>query len=124
MIIALTAEEALYLDDQTTLLGERHEIQVGIDLKLRLGSAFLASLTEGSVPVDFDESEILSLLQATKGTDARGNEQVGLSLKKKLYAILLEMPLPEGTPQIGTMEEENYASRDSNTDTPDNNSQD
>lgn len=124
MLVNLTAEEALYLDDQTTLLPERHEVQVGIDLKLRLGSAFLAAIVEKVVPVDFDESEILSLLQATKGTDHRGDEKVGLELKKKLYAKLLETPLPEGTPKIGTIEEDSDAHRSPDQNTSDNAPQD
>ena len=112
MILNLTLNEILYLDDSLTLIredgdfdprfsGNRLLAPMAIsaappELLLKLGSAFLELFDSGdSTPVELDEDDLWLLREVTNSGISYNGERIGLSLKKKIYTALHDMYVSE-----------------------------
>jgi len=105
MIIKLTLNELLYLDDCLTLIREDGDFDprfsgtrllapmavsaASPELLLKLGSA-IVDLTNNDevVPIELDENELWLIREVSTSAVVYNGEPVGLNLKRKIYSAL------------------------------------
>jgi len=118
LIINLSLSELCYLDDGLTLFRDLEEkepkivgrmlapmaISVATDtLLIKLGSA-LVHIHEGglkSFDVDFDERELWTLREVSQSSMKYNGENVGFSIKVKVYRALMDLELDQLVLDVG-----------------------
>ena len=102
-MINLTKNEVLFIDDACTMLIEPEinlplpykplhrggSIAVPVSFIEKIGMGVLVTETEANIDIEFDLGELLMIREACLTTSKYGKEEVGLSIKKKIYKALL-----------------------------------
>jgi len=100
-VLTLTRSEVLFLDDAFSfMLDPEHratssKFTVPVALVVRLGLAVLQSEDTGTVAIEFVDNELWMLRECCVSTDVYNGDNVGITLRKKIYEALLRKYLDQ-----------------------------
>ncbi len=100
-VLTLTRSEVLFLDDAFSfMLNSEHratssKFPVPVTLVVRLGLAVLQSEDTGTVAIEFVDNELWMLRECCVSTDVYSGDNVGITLRKKIYGALLRKYLDQ-----------------------------